>query len=136
MTDRRGEHLFVELKDGTICSLPLWMFNPDTKADSIGQPWIAVEALSALRELFGSLQSSGDCGKASLNPPKEEESEATVKSSGSSTELATTQQPSPAYHGGQTEGTGQRPVELLISGFLQAIPASGMGGADEPEADN
>ena len=37
---------------------------------------------------------------------------------------------------GKQKELGSALVELLISGFLQAIPASGMGGVDEPEADN
>src|SRR6266699_2731182 len=77
MRDCHGEHLFVELPDGTICSLPAWMFRPECASFSVGAPRIAVEALLVLRDLIASLHTAADCAKASLNqPPKEKVSEA------------------------------------------------------------
>ena len=87
MKDHHGEHLFVELKDGTICSLPAWMFNRECEVFSLGPPVVAVRALSTLRELLSSLQMASD--KASLNPShKEEESEASRPTAEPATELA------------------------------------------------
>ena len=72
MRDRHGEHIFCELPDGTICSLPIWMFRPECVDFSIGPPLIAVEALAALHDLVGTLQTPSNCGMASLNRlPKE-----------------------------------------------------------------
>ena len=53
--DRHGEHIFCELLDGTICSLPTWMFRPDCMHFPIGSPLISVEALAALRDLIAAV---------------------------------------------------------------------------------
>jgi hypothetical protein len=45
MKNRRGEHIFCELPDGTACSLPMWMFSPDCTRFSLGRPVISVAAL-------------------------------------------------------------------------------------------
>lgn len=94
MKDHRGEHIFVELSDGTMCSLPSWMFSSDcTIRCSLGAPLIAVEALCELRDLLSSLHPTNGCGKASLKPFKEEVSEATKSDRKSTTEPATSNQP-------------------------------------------
>src|SRR5262249_52618592 len=73
MSDRRGEHLFVRLSDGTVGSLPAWMFSLECSTRCcLGTPLIAIDALRSLRDLLSSLQSSKDCGKASANPPLQE----------------------------------------------------------------
>ena len=73
MTDCRGEHIFVELGDGTICSLPVWMFSPDcTVKCSLGPPLIAIEALKSLQDLLSVRQLKGSCDTPSLNPPSKE----------------------------------------------------------------
>src|ERR1043166_1010689 len=78
MKDRHGEHIFCELPDGTICSLPSWMFRPESLHFSIGSPLISVEALSALRDLIDALRRPASCDMASLSqPPKEGVDEAT-----------------------------------------------------------
>ena len=78
MKDRHGEHIFCELPDGTICSLPIWMFRPESTHFPLGSPLISVEALAALRDLVGALRTSASCDMASLSqPPKEGVDEAT-----------------------------------------------------------
>jgi len=92
MRDCHGEHLFVELVDGTVCSLPAWMFDRECASFSVGAPVIAVEALMALRDLLASLQAAADCDKPSLNKPsKEEVSEALSPRNKTSTQLAASQ---------------------------------------------
>ena len=78
MKDRHGEHIFCELPDGTICSLPSWMFRPESMHFSLGSPLISVEALAALRDLIEALRTPASCDMASLSqPPKEGVDEAT-----------------------------------------------------------
>jgi len=78
MKDRHGEHIFCELPDGTICSLPSWMFRPESMHFSLGSPLISVEALAALRELIEALRTPASCDMASLSQsPKEGVDEAT-----------------------------------------------------------
>jgi len=78
MKDRHGEHIFCELPDGTICSLPAWMFQADCLHFSLGRPMVSVTAMAALRDLIGALQKPASGGMATLNqPPKEGEDEAT-----------------------------------------------------------
>ena len=67
MRDCHGEHLFVELADGTICSLPEWRFRPECPGFLVGAPLIAVEALVALRDLIASLHTAAECAKGSRN---------------------------------------------------------------------
>jgi hypothetical protein len=65
---RRGEYIFCELPDHTICSWPAWMFSPEYARLSLGSPLIAVEALLELRDLLDALQVPSGCDKASLQP--------------------------------------------------------------------
>ena len=66
---RRGEYISYQLPDGTICSLPAWMFSPAECAQfSLGSPLIAVEALVQLRDVLDALQVPSGCDKASLKP--------------------------------------------------------------------
>ncbi len=65
---RRGEYVFCQLPDGTISSLPAWMFSPECAQLSLGSPLIAVEALLQLRDLLNALQVPSGCDKASLKP--------------------------------------------------------------------
>jgi hypothetical protein len=66
---RRGEYIFYQLPDGTICSLPAWMFSPAECAQfSLGSPLIAAEALVQLRDVLDALQVPSGCDKASLKP--------------------------------------------------------------------
>ena len=72
MKDRRGEHLFCDLPDGTIASLPSWMFDSACSQFSLGPPLVALEALVELRDLLDALQPPGECDRASLEvSPKE-----------------------------------------------------------------
>jgi len=81
MKNRRGEHIFCELPDGTICSLPKWMFSPDCMRLSLGRPVISVEALVELRDVLTTLRLPSSCDKSSLERvSKEGENEATSES--------------------------------------------------------
>jgi len=73
MKDRHVEHLICERPDQTLCSLPCWMFSLECTAFSWGQPAIAVEALSELRDFLTSLQKSSSCDKAWVTSPSQEE---------------------------------------------------------------
>ena len=55
MKDCHGEHVFCQLPDQTVCSLPTWMFNPYCVELSLGSPQIAVEVLAELRDLLTAL---------------------------------------------------------------------------------
>jgi hypothetical protein len=66
MKNRCGEHIFCELPDGTICSLPMWMFSPDCTRLSLGRPVISVGALLELRDVLATLRQASICGKSSL----------------------------------------------------------------------
>jgi hypothetical protein len=73
MKDRHGEHIFCELPDGTICSLPTWMFRSDCLHFPLGSPLISVEALAALRDLIGALRMPASGAMATLNHPQRRE---------------------------------------------------------------
>jgi hypothetical protein len=107
MRDRHGDHIFCALPDGTICSLPAWMFNPESTNLTLGSPAISVGALAELRDLIDALQSPPPCGIASLNhPAKEGVNEAT-----SEPQPRAIQPPSPRNPGGRTvrrKGAGTR----------------------------
>src|SRR3954471_10637815 len=66
MKDRHGEHIFCELPDGTVCSLPSWMFAPECAQLALGPPVVSVEALATLRDFIGILQARSQCDMASL----------------------------------------------------------------------
>jgi hypothetical protein len=68
MKDRHGEHVFCELPNSTICSLPAWVFSPDCASFLIGTPQICAEALIELRDVLSAWQAPTDCYK----PPLEE----------------------------------------------------------------
>ena len=71
--DRLGERVFCELPDGTVCALPGWMLQPSCERFSFGAPLIAVEALSALRDLLSSLPTSPADAPAALRRSSQEE---------------------------------------------------------------
>ena len=56
MKDRHGERIFCELPDGTICSLPAWMFQLDCLHFSLRRPMVSVAAMAVLRDLIGALR--------------------------------------------------------------------------------
>ena len=72
MKDRHGEHIFCELPDGTVCSLPTWMFRPDCMHFPIASPLISVGALAALRDLIGTLRTAASGAMATLDQPLKE----------------------------------------------------------------
>jgi len=65
---QRGEQqlVFCFLPDGTIGALPSWMMDPACAQYSLGEPFLAVEALIELRTLLNTLQAASSCGKPSL----------------------------------------------------------------------
>jgi hypothetical protein len=65
MRDSRGEHIFCELPDSTICSLPEWVFSPECATFSVGPPLICTAALLELRDLLTAWHLSTDCVKPS-----------------------------------------------------------------------
>jgi len=107
MKDRHGEHVFCELPDGTICSLPTWMFSPDCTRLSLGRPVISVGALVELRDLLNVLQQFPGCGKPSLKSlPKEGENEATSEANHSTAKTATDRRTGSSGARKQTKRTG------------------------------
>lgn len=109
MKDRHGEHIFCELPDGTICSLPTWMFRPDCLHFPLGSPLISVEALAALRDLIGALRMPASCAMASLNqPPKEGVDEATSDTTEHAVQPAAARRASSSIASQQAEGTRPR----------------------------
>lgn len=108
MKDRHGEHIFVELADETICSLPAWMFSPECAIFSVSSPLVAVDALTSLREFLSSLQCPNDCAKSSVNPtPKERASEAIDSQKKRATEPAAARRSSNGSPRQQTARTGK-----------------------------
>jgi len=72
MKDRHGEHIFCKLLDGTVCSLPSWMFRPECAYLTLGSPIVSVEALAALRDLLDTLRARPQCDMHSLDQSSEE----------------------------------------------------------------
>jgi hypothetical protein len=58
--------VYCVLPDGTIGALPSWMMDPTCAQCSLGEPFLAVEALLELRALLDALQAASVCGKPSL----------------------------------------------------------------------
>ncbi len=73
-----GERVCCQLPDGTLCSLPSWMLNPECARFSFGSPLISVEALCELRHLLAAWQPPSNCGKALLRSPAKEEGDETT----------------------------------------------------------
>src|SRR3954471_23707345 len=69
MKDRHGEHIFCELPDGTVCSLPTWMVRPACMHCPMGSPLISVGPLAALRDLIGTLRTPARGAMATLDQP-------------------------------------------------------------------
>ena len=110
MKDRHGEHIFCELPDGTICSLPTWMFQPDCLRFPLGSPLISVEALAALRDLIGALRMPASVAMATLNqPPKEGVDEATSNTNEHAIQPAAARRTGSSIAKQQPEGTRPRP---------------------------
>jgi hypothetical protein len=137
MVDWRGDNIFVELPDGTICSLPAWMFRPDCSVKySLGDPLVAISALCDLRDLLSSLQPSEGWDKDSTNPPSTEGlSEKTKPAERAAAEPAVARGVSDSRPRKQAKELALALVELLISGYRDSIPSAAVGGENEPKAD-
>lgn len=109
MTDRRGEHIFCELPDSTICSLPAWVFSPDCAGFSEGPPLICAAALIELRDLLNAWHSSTDC----VNPsgeetPREVMRDSTCQATGLTAKPTAGRCPEDGHTGLQTAGAFSR----------------------------
>jgi hypothetical protein len=122
MKDRHGEHIFCELPDGTICSLPAWMFRSDCMHFPIGSPRIFVEALAALRDLIGALRAPTGGAMATLNqPPKEGVDEATSYANEHAVQPAAARRAGGSTARQQAEGTQHGPIKgWFVFGSVQA----------------
>jgi len=109
MKDHHGEHIFCELPDGTICSLPAWMFRPDCLHFSLGRPMVSVAAMAALRDLIGVLQTSASGAIATLSQsPKEGVDEATTDTNKHAVQPAVARRARGGTARQQAEGTRPR----------------------------
>ena len=110
--NRHGEHVFCRLPDDTLCALPVWMFDPACAESTLGPAVIAVDALSALRDLLDALRGVDGGGQASsLRSPREEVDEATdtTISSDHPTESPASSVAHVCGAGRQAGGAGPRP---------------------------
>ena len=107
MKNRHGEHMFCELPNGTICSLPAWVFSPDCASFSVGPPLACAAALVELRDLLSAWQSSTDCGKPSMEEsPREVGCDSPSEAAGLTVEPVAHRCPEDSYPGRQTAGVG------------------------------
>ena len=137
MKDRHGEHIFCELPDGTICSLPTWMFRADCMHFPIGSPLISVEALVALRDLIGALQAPASGLMDTLDqPPKEGVDEATSDTHEHAVQPAAARRTGRNTAKQQAEGTRPRSGGLLVSAARESASQPAGGGENEPEVDD
>lgn len=90
MKDRHGEHIFCQLPDNSICSLPAWMFNPECLHFTLGPPLIAVAALEELREVLNMVGMAA-CDKDLGKPSREAIHEATAQAVAPAAESLTNQ---------------------------------------------
>ncbi len=137
MSNQRGEYIFLKLPDGTVCSLPAWMFDAGCLVRCrLGAPLIAIDALQNLRDLLSTLQPSKECGKDSSNPPfTEVSSEEANRTARVTTEPAHSSQSSGSNPENKQRELSLALVELLISGFRDSAPNLAPRGGDEPEVD-
>ena len=109
MTDRHGEHVFCELPDGTICSLPAWVFSPDCASFSVGPPLICTAALIELRNVLNAWHSSADCVKPSMEEtPREVVRDSTCEAAGLTDEPTARRCQEGGHTGCQTAGAVAR----------------------------
>lgn len=109
MRDHHGEHIFCELPDSTICSLPAWVFSPDCASFSVGPPLICTAALLELRNLLNAWHSSTDCVKPSMEEtPREVVRDSTCEAAGLTAEPTTRRCPEDGHTGFQTAGAVAR----------------------------
>lgn len=114
MKDRHGEHVFCELPDSTICSIPAWMLSPDCTGFSLGPPLICAVALQELHDVIRAWQASFDCDKASLEEsPREVMRDSTCEIAQLTAEPAARRCPQDGRTGRQTKGTGACARETL-----------------------
>jgi hypothetical protein len=136
MKDRHDEHIFCELPDGTIYSLPIWMFRPESMHFPLGSPLISVEALATLRDLIGALRTPASCDIASLSqPPKEGVDEATSDVNKHAVQPAAPRRAGSSTSSRQTEKLDLALVELLLSAARESAGQPAQGDRNEPEAD-
>jgi len=136
MKDRHGEHIFCELPNGTVCSLPAWMFRPESTQFALGPPLISVDALTALRDLIEVLQSPQPCGRASLNQsPKEGVNEATSNATQQAVQPAAAGAPAAALPDGAQRKLSRALVELLVSAARESVSHPIQGGGNESKVD-
>jgi len=109
MKDRHGEHIFCELPDRTICSLPSWMFSPDCASFSVGSPVICTAALLELRDVLNAWHLSTDCVKPSMEEtPREVVRDATFEAAGPTAEPTARRYPEDGHTGFRTAGAVAR----------------------------
>ncbi len=117
MRDRHGEHVFCELPDSTICSVPAWVFSPDCASFSVGAALICTSALLELRHLLNAWRASTDCVKPSMEEtPREVVRDSTCEAAGPAAEPTTGRRPEDGHAGFQTTGAVARPDGTSGSG--------------------
>ena len=79
----RGEYVYCELPDGTICGFPSWMADP-VRGPSFtsGSPLASAAALADLWSLLHHLHSSSDRGNAAVRKVRSDDSNATKEDAG------------------------------------------------------
>ena len=109
MRNRHGEHIFCELRDRTICSLPAWMFSPNCASFSVGTPLICAAALLELRDVLNAWHSSTDRVKSSMEEtPREVVCDATFEAAGLTAEPTARRYPEDGHTRVQTAGAVAR----------------------------
>jgi hypothetical protein len=135
MKDRHGEHIFCELPDGTICSLPSWMFRPESMHFPLGSPLISVEALAALHDLIGALRTPASCDMASLSQPPKEEMKRPAMPTNIQFNLPLLDVPAAALPANKQRELDLALVELLLNAARKSAGLPAQGDGNESEAD-
>jgi len=124
MRDRHGEHIFCELPDSTICSLPAWVFSSDCASFSVGPPLICTAALLELRNLLNAWHSPTVCVKPSMEEtPREVVRDSICEAAGLTAEPTARRCPEDGHTGLQTAGAVARARGTFSRGGAGKQPA-------------
>ena len=136
MKNRHGEHIFCELPNSTICSLPAWVFSPDCASFSVGPPLICEAALIELRDVLSAWHSSTDCDKPSMEETHREVlCDSTCEAAGPTVEPTARRCPKIVIPDAKQRELALALLELLIGAAQASNPRLEDGGGDELEAD-
>ena len=130
---RDGEQVLCQVPDGTLCSIPDWMFRPECAQFSFGAPLISVEALCELQRLVVASQTQSASSKALLKSSGKEEGNEAIGKATHSADESTASGCTRDVPGDKHKELALTLMEILINAAREneLLPRA-QGGDDEP----